>query len=106
MFRTVLLSMRTLLIWSGNLAVFYSHLSPGVGERWDSIAGPIQLVGFVFLLGGTIMYARGGSPADADSEGPMLDVQSASPKRRDSGFSVQSVSDSASIELAIKPGMS
>jgi hypothetical protein len=74
-FRTVLLSLRTLLIWSANLAVYYSHLSPGVGERWDNLASPVELLGFVFLLTGTMLYAQGSSAVVRHAAEVIADVQ-------------------------------
>ena len=64
-FRTVLLSLRTLLIWSANLAVFYASGGGAVGEGWDHVASPIQCAGFALLLAGTLLYARGNATTSA-----------------------------------------
>eukprot|EP00892_Ulva_mutabilis_P004712 jgi/Ulvmu1/2612/UM014_0063.1 len=75
-FRTVLLSLRTLLIWSANLALFYASGAGAVGEHWDRTASPIQCGGFVLLLLGTLLYARGSSrPAPDGKPGAAVATQ-------------------------------
>lgn len=103
-FRTVLLSLRTLLIWSANLAVFYAHVSDGVGERWDKRAAPIQVFGFVFLLSGTILYAQGSSSVVRHTAEVISDVQIIGQAvRQMSALSAQSL-ESVWTELAQRPG--
>lgn len=104
-FRTVLLSLRTLLIWTANLALFYSHISEGVGERWDNHASPIQVFGFVFLLAGTMLYAQGSSSVVRYSEEVIGDVQNLGQAvRQMSTMSSQSL-ESVWTELAQRPGI-
>lgn len=74
-FRTVLLSLRTLLIWSANLAVFYSNDGGDVGEHWDRDASPVQCAGFVLLLLGTLLYAQGSSAVTRDTKSIVTDIQ-------------------------------
>lgn len=67
-FRTVLLSLRTLLIWAADLAVFYAGVGGGrLGERWDGVASPLELCGFAALLLGTLLYAQGCSAVARDA---------------------------------------
>jgi len=58
-FRSVLLTTRTALVWIVDLGLFYSGLGGGVvGEalnRWSVL----EAAGFVFLLVGTMVYALG-----------------------------------------------
>lgn len=74
-FRTVLLSLRTLLIWGGNLTVYYSLGGGDIGERWDAAASPIQCAGFVLLLLGTVLYAQGSSAVTRDTKTIVTDIQ-------------------------------
>lgn len=58
-FRAVLLSLRTLLVWAANLALFYGGVGDGnIGESWKPHS-PLQLVGFLVLLLGTVLYSQG-----------------------------------------------
>jgi hypothetical protein len=60
--RTVLESLRTLFVWLGDLAIFYLIPLPKslgeIGEKWDN-SSYLQAVGFVILVAGTLVYARG-----------------------------------------------
>jgi len=71
----VLLSLRTLLIWSANLAVYYSNDGGDVGEHWDRDASPVQCAGFVLLLLGTLLYAQGSSAVTRDTKSIVTDIQ-------------------------------
>jgi hypothetical protein len=78
-FRTVLLSVRTLLIWLANLFIFYIlfHGKGGIGENFDRVASPIQLAGFAVLLAGTLLYSQGCSAVARDARAIIKDVQDA-----------------------------
>ena len=59
-FRAVLSVSRTAFIWAFDVALYYSRWGNGnLGEAWDSHASPIQLVGFLMGLTGTVVYALG-----------------------------------------------
>ena len=59
--RTVLETMRTLLVWVLNLLLFYAgsrggkHGRPSIGEPWTSHSW-LQAVGFAVLVVGTLVY--------------------------------------------------
>jgi hypothetical protein len=55
-FRTVLETMRTLFVWLVGLLLFY--VGTGLGEAWDRWS-PVQALGFLVLVAGTIVYGRG-----------------------------------------------
>ncbi|DBA93044.1 TPA: hypothetical protein ACH3X2_003375 [Trebouxia sp. C0005] len=57
--RTVLETMRTLFVWIVDLVLWYTPLGLGrLGEKWDNYSY-LQLVGFVILVIGTVVYGRG-----------------------------------------------
>lgn len=57
-FRSVLLAMRTLLIWGANLGIFYVGIGGGhLGEGLSS-GSPYQLLGCMLLLMGTMLYSQ------------------------------------------------
>ena len=59
-FRAVLSVSRTAFIWAFDIALYYSRWGGGtLGEAWDSHSSPIQLVGFLLGLAGTVVYAQG-----------------------------------------------
>eukprot|EP00884_Botryococcus_braunii_P001950 jgi/Botrbrau1/11756/Bobra.0195s0081.1 len=61
-FRAVLLTSRTALVWGVNLGLYYSHVGGGgLGEPWRGAPSLLQLLGFGLLLTGTINYAQGSS---------------------------------------------
>eukprot|EP01026_Neomeris_dumetosa_P033141 TRINITY_DN2637_c0_g2_i3.p1 TRINITY_DN2637_c0_g2~~TRINITY_DN2637_c0_g2_i3.p1 ORF type:complete len:719 (-),score=52.62 TRINITY_DN2637_c0_g2_i3:352-2508(-) len=60
-FRALLLTARTALVWGADLTVFYAGIGGGsIGESWTSTSY-LQAIGFVVLLIGTVMYASGSS---------------------------------------------
>lgn len=74
-FRTVLLSLRTLLIWIANLCLFYASPGAGLGEHWDNLASPVQLGGFAVLLLGTLLYSQGCSSVARDTTTVVKDIE-------------------------------
>lgn len=56
-FRTVLETMRTLLVWIVGLLLFYTTQGR-FGEEWTKYSF-MQLAGFALLVGGTFVYAQG-----------------------------------------------
>lgn len=59
-FRAVLSVSRTAFIWAFDIALYYSRWGDStLGEAWDSHSSPIQLVGFLLGLAGTVVYAQG-----------------------------------------------
>jgi hypothetical protein len=75
-FRTVLLSLRTLLIWAANLALFYCGIGHGtLGEHWDMVASPVELAGFAVLLLGTLLYSQGCSAVARDARIIVKDIE-------------------------------
>jgi drug/metabolite transporter (DMT)-like permease len=56
--RTVLETMRTLFVWAGGLALYYSSGTGRIGERWDNYSY-FQAIGFAVLAAGTVVYGRG-----------------------------------------------
>ncbi|KAK9808679.1 hypothetical protein WJX72_001816 [[Myrmecia] bisecta] len=56
-FRSVLLTLRTGIVWAINLAIYYAGIGHGLlGERWAS-GSPLELVGFLMSLAGVVLYA-------------------------------------------------
>jgi hypothetical protein len=75
-FRTVLLSLRTLLIWSANLAIYYANVGHGsLGEHWDIVASPIELLGFAVLVLGAVLYSQGSSAVARDTKTIVTDIK-------------------------------
>jgi drug/metabolite transporter (DMT)-like permease len=56
--RTVLETMRTLFVWIGGLALYYSSGTGKIGEQWTKYSW-FQAIGFAILAVGTIVYGRG-----------------------------------------------
>ncbi|KAI8468404.1 MAG: hypothetical protein J3K34DRAFT_11376 [Monoraphidium minutum] len=91
-FRTVLETMRTLFVWILGLVLFYTPLGMGrLGESWTAWS-PLQALGFVILVAGTLVYGRGdeeeadedlieeppaAAAAAADEEAPLLGAPAA-----------------------------
>jgi hypothetical protein len=50
--------MRTLFVWAGGLALYYSSSTGKIGERWDNYSY-FQAIGFAVLAAGTVVYGRG-----------------------------------------------
>ncbi|KIZ00286.1 hypothetical protein MNEG_7674 [Monoraphidium neglectum] len=62
-FRTVLETMRTLFVWLVGLLLFYTPLGMGrLGEKWTAWS-PLQALGFVVLVAGTLVYGKGDEAA-------------------------------------------
>eukprot|EP00850_Spirogloea_muscicola_P009698 SM000055S18232 [mRNA] locus=s55:130018:133173:- [translate_table: standard] len=67
-FRTVLETMRTLFVWLVDLLLFYTPLGYGkLGESWNN-GSYIQAAGFVVLVCGALIYARGDEKAASKGE--------------------------------------
>ncbi|GBF91089.1 hypothetical protein Rsub_04758 [Raphidocelis subcapitata] len=65
-FRTVLETMRTLFVWMLGLLLFYTPLGMGrLGESWTAWS-PLQALGFVILVAGTLVYGRGDEEANKE----------------------------------------
>ncbi|KAK9802798.1 hypothetical protein WJX73_007502 [Symbiochloris irregularis] len=61
-FRAVLLTARTALVWVVNVALWETHVGGGkVGEAWAYPTSQLQLIGFALVLLGTVIYAQGSS---------------------------------------------
>lgn len=83
-FRAVLTVSRTAFIWALDVALYYSTWGDGsLGEAWDSRSSPIQLVGFMLGLAGTLVYAQGSTRwaqgAGVESVFPLINED---PKRK------------------------
>ncbi|KAK9809074.1 hypothetical protein WJX72_008950 [[Myrmecia] bisecta] len=60
-FRSVLMTVRTGLVWAIDLAIYYAGIGHGLlGERWAS-GSPLELVGLVMSVAGVVLYAQGNS---------------------------------------------
>lgn len=57
--RTVLETMRTLFVWLGGLALFYSSSTGAIGESWTGASSWAQAGGFAILAIGTVVYGQG-----------------------------------------------
>lgn len=69
--RTVLETMRTLFVWLGGLALYYSSATGKIGERWDRWSWA-QAVGFAILAAGTLVYGRGDDAETAETQAEEL----------------------------------
>jgi len=77
-FRSVLLTTRTALVWLVDLALFYTGLGGGaVGESLNKWSG-FEALGFAFLLAGTLVYARGSQNVEKALEKAIVEAVEAS----------------------------
>eukprot|EP00193_Tetraselmis_chui_P018154 CAMPEP_0177782328 /NCGR_PEP_ID=MMETSP0491_2-20121128/18392_1 /TAXON_ID=63592 /ORGANISM="Tetraselmis chuii, Strain PLY429" /LENGTH=668 /DNA_ID=CAMNT_0019302587 /DNA_START=82 /DNA_END=2089 /DNA_ORIENTATION=+ len=73
-FRSVLLTTRTALVWVADLVLFYTGLGGGVvGEELNRWSG-IEALGFAFLLVGTLVYAQGTQNVETAVEKAVLNA--------------------------------
>jgi len=73
-FRSVLLTTRTALVWVADLVLFYTGLGGGVvGEELNRWSG-IEALGFAFLLVGTLVYAQGTKNVETAVEKAVLNA--------------------------------
>eukprot|EP00761_Pharyngomonas_kirbyi_P000802 gb/GECH01000803.1/.p1 GENE.gb/GECH01000803.1/~~gb/GECH01000803.1/.p1 ORF type:complete len:445 (+),score=113.21 gb/GECH01000803.1/:1-1335(+) len=55
LYRTLIDAMRTSIVWTVSLTLYYIPVTQGYGEQWSRWS-PMELSGFIIMLIGTLMY--------------------------------------------------